>query len=148
MNNPQNPYNAEPPQPPQSDSPESLSVEPKPANLRTGKIARLPKAVRDTINQMICDGFTYLEIIHALGDVGKGMLENNLATWKAGGYQDWLKEQQRLDEMRVQQEFAIDLVRANDGTETHQAALQVAALRVLDVLSQFDSKNLKAALQN
>src|SRR5439155_26806962 len=78
MNNPQDPNS--------KDSPPASSPDPKHSHGRTGKVARLPKRARDTINQMMLDGHTYLEIITALGDDGKELNEDNLSTWKSGGY--------------------------------------------------------------
>src|SRR5437867_2935497 len=172
MDNPQNPYqnpatpvnlakapDPDAPQKPGTDLPSAVPaapttpaypgspVKPTPAHLRNGKVARLPKAFRDQINQMISDGFTYGEIIQELGEAGSGLSEGNVGNWKAGGYQDWLKEQQRLDGMRVRQEFAIDLVRSNDGAQTHQAVSQIAALNLCDLLDDFHPARLKQVLE-
>ena len=38
-----------------------------------GKVARLPKALRDQINQWILDGVTYPDIIQRLGEHGQGL---------------------------------------------------------------------------
>ena len=38
-----------------------------------GKIARLPKPIRDQVNQMILDGLTYPEIIQCLAENGKDL---------------------------------------------------------------------------
>ena len=122
-----------------------------PANIlrhptRNGKVAHLDKVLRDKINQRMCDGFTYLEIIQDLGEAGGGLSESNLSHWKSGGYTDWLKEQHRLDGMRVRQEFAIDLVRENNGVTSHQAASQIAALNLCDILDDLQPAVLKKAL--
>ncbi len=68
---------------------------------RTGKIARLPQAVRDEINRRLADGqkaTTILEWINSQPEVGeilkadfKGLpvTDGNLAEWRAGGFKDW-----------------------------------------------------------
>ena len=84
------------------------SIEPIPDHRRNGKIAALPKAVRDRINLMMLDGLTYLEIIAELGDVGKGLNEDNLGNWKSGGYTQWLKSNEQRQTMLVVQEAIID----------------------------------------
>jgi hypothetical protein len=129
-------------------SPENPSDTPKASSghRRNGKVAQLDKALRDQINRLMDDGFTYLEIIHQLGEAGAELTENNLSTWKSGGYTDWLAEQHRLDKMRVRQEFAKDLVKENDGVTTHQAASQIAALNLCDIVDDFDPEILKKAL--
>ena len=45
---------------------------------RTGQIARLPKSVRDHLNEMIQDGVPYLDIIQKLGPEGQGLTEDML----------------------------------------------------------------------
>src|SRR5580765_4589914 len=60
---------------------------------RTGKVARLPKAARDRLCQMLLDGVPYLEIIARLGADAPDIDEGHITTWKAGGYQDWLRQQ-------------------------------------------------------
>jgi hypothetical protein len=152
MNDPQNPYPPGPPSPPRP-APAAPSVEGSAANPESdhrnkGKVARLPKAVRDQLNQMIDDGLTYAEIIRALGTHGEGLIEKNISTWKSGGHQAWVKEQQRLAGMRVRQEFAIDLVRENAGATTQQAAYQIAALNLCDLLDDFDPALLKETLHS
>jgi len=66
---------------------------------RNGKIARLPKAIRDHINQMIEDGVPYRAIIDRLKDSGTpppiAISEMNLSNWRQGGYQDWRRQQQK-----------------------------------------------------
>ena len=114
---------------------------------RGGKIAHLSRRDRDRINEMISDGFTYREILEELGEVGQGITEKNLSIWKAGGYQAWERERQRLQSMRFRQEFAGDLVRENDGLQTHQAGFQIAALQICDLVNDFDPALLKEALQ-
>ncbi len=113
-----------------------------------GKVARLPKKLRDEINQMIDDGLPYGEIIQHLGEAGKDLNEKNISTWKSGGYQHWVQEQQRLGAMRARQEFAIDLVHQNEGATTHQAAFQIAALQLCDLLDDFDPTLLKNKLHD
>jgi len=122
------------------------TLKPLSGHTRNGKVARLPKALRDQINQLMADGCTYLDIIQELGQAGEGLSENNLSNWKSGGYTDWVTEQQRLDRMRVRQEFAIDLVRENNGVTSHQAASQIAALNLCDIVDDFDPEILKRAL--
>jgi len=125
---------------------------------RTGKIARLPKAMRDVVNLMLRDGATSAAIIKALEQAkGNGATaadglpieipnEQNLTNWKDGGYQDWLLEQQRLDDMKFKREMALEIVRQNEGSKIHEAALQLASSQLYEVISEFDLASLKDLL--
>jgi hypothetical protein len=71
-----------------------------------GKVAHLPKAIRDKINIMLQDGLTYPLIIQSLGEDGKDLNTMNLSRWKDSGYQDWLLQQTWLSQTRARQEPA------------------------------------------
>lgn len=116
------------------------------SNRRTGKIARLPKEWRDVVNLMLRDGATYQQVIEKLGDHGKEINEQNVTNWKEGGYQDWLSEQERLDDMREKRDFAFEIVKQNEGSKIHEAGLNLAASQIFELLQDFDVKSLKASL--
>src|SRR5262245_58747640 len=82
--------------------PEILRFRPR-RRRRTDKIARLPSAVRASINFMLDEGLPYKEIIQRLGEHGKNLSKQNLSRWKQGAYQDYLYDQQHN---RLQMEFA------------------------------------------
>src|SRR5512140_1693813 len=105
------------------------------AQRRTGKIARLPKAVRDKLNQALADGLPYADIIAQLGPDGAGLSEMNMSRWKDGGHQDWLKEQAWLDETRLRTEALCDLL-APGAVPIHlpEASLQLAVLGACELL--------------
>jgi len=115
---------------------------------RIGKIARAPKAVRDVINEMIRDGATYAQVIKVAEkhDVF-GLNEQNLTNWKEGGYQEWLREQERLSDMQAKREFAMEVVRQNEGSKLHEATLQLAASQLYEVITDFDLAHLKDLLK-
>src|ERR1700748_337231 len=74
-------------------TPDTRHLDLSPPRRRRGEVARLPKEIRERINEMIDDGFPYKRIIEALGDHGKGLNEDIMHRWKTGGYQDYLNEQ-------------------------------------------------------
>jgi hypothetical protein len=76
---------------------------------RTGKIARLPKTVRDQINQMMLDGVPFAKIIENIGEPGKFLNNDNLTSWKKGGYRDWLLEMQHAQDLGATREAALIL---------------------------------------
>jgi hypothetical protein len=72
---------------------------------RNGKIARLPRAIRDQLNQRLDDGDDGQALVHWLNTLpevqkclaehfaGRPISEQNLSEWKAGGFQQWLDHQ-------------------------------------------------------
>lgn len=117
------------------------------SNRRTGKIARLPKELRDVVNLMLQDGAPYAAIIEKLADHGHADInEQNVTNWKDGGYQDWCNEQSRLDDMRAKREFALEIVAQNDGSKLHEATLHLAASQLYEALTEFDLGRLKQLL--
>jgi hypothetical protein len=114
---------------------------------RKGKIARLPNIVRSSLNQMILDGLPYRKIIEQLGEHGQGLNQQNLTNWKKGGHQDWLDQQDRLDDMRDKREFAKAVVRENAGGELQEASIHIAAAQIYQVLMDYDLRALKKSLK-
>ena len=133
----QSPHSAAPDPFVKPDGPSGNSA-PQETSLSTwrhnGKVAHLPKTVRDKINLMIQDGVTYPATIQRLGEEGKGLNVMNLSRWKDTGYQDWLLEQAFIARTRARQETPGELVRDFDATEVNHAALQLATLHIFETL--------------
>jgi hypothetical protein len=114
---------------------------------RTGKIARLPKTTRDRINAMIQDGVSYLDIIEQIGPEAAALNEVNLSHWKSGGYQDWLREQQRAETLKSKHELAMSIVERSPGSNiASQAVLQVIAGNLCEFLADTDPAALRESL--
>jgi hypothetical protein len=76
---------------------------------RNGKIARLPRAVRQELNRRLENGEQGKRLVvwlNALPEVqavvaaefgGKPIREQNLSEWKRGGYRDWVAQQEALE---------------------------------------------------
>jgi hypothetical protein len=146
-------YDTLPPSPPsEPPAPVELPVAAAPkkkpeGTTRKGKVARLPKAVRDRINEMIQDGFTYLKIIEALGPDGETLNEDCLSTWKAGGYQDWLRDGRVLELLQSRHEFASELVKkAGEGNNAPQAILQIIATNLCEFLGGANPASIEDSL--
>ena len=116
------------------------------ADRRTGKIARLPFAERTDLNVMLRDGKPYRAIIDWLAAKGVIASDQNITNWQQGGHQDWLAEQDRLAEMAHKREFALQIVKENEGSTVHEASLHLAASQLYEVLTDFDPKRLKELL--
>ena len=75
---------------------------------RNGKIAHLPHSIRTQINQRLHDGETGVSLVEWLNSLpevravlaanfhGRPISEQNISEWKAGGYEDWLEQQEVL----------------------------------------------------
>jgi hypothetical protein len=124
----------------------NIPLIPREARRGRGKIARLPKAVRDQLNQMILDGLPYAEIPARLGDIAKDINQDNLSTWKTGGHQEWLKEQQRVEDCRISQELTLDLAMERQGIESFQAPNKIAAALICEALADLGSETFRKAI--
>lgn len=126
------PTQAPPPQP------ETESLAPATYTHRgKGRIARLPKALRDQVNCWILDGVSYPEIIERLGLDGKDLNPGHLCEYRKRGYQDWLREREWYDNVASKSEFSKDLLTAPDVNSLHEAGLRMAAAQMLDQLMRF-----------
>jgi hypothetical protein len=113
---------------------------------RTGKVARLPKELRQRINEMLDDGISYPGIIKNLGDDAKELTPRTVMSWKAGGYQDYLREQRILDQCRLRQERAFDLLRDGGHVNGFQATQQLATAQICQTVAELGGDILREAL--
>jgi hypothetical protein len=135
-------------EPPQSLA--TLPTEPAPAaeadpadsdshsHTRNGKVARLPKEVRDQVNQMLLDNVPFAKIIESLGDQGKGITYRNMTNWKAGGYKEWLLDEERKDALILRRDSAISLLNEKAGATVQDASRTIAAAQLYELLLTFD----------
>lgn len=87
----------------------------RPPRSRRGSVARLPKELRDQINQKLDDGFSYNVICDHLRAEGIELSQHAIGRWKKGGYQDYLRERRLLEQSRLRYELTLDL--APPGTQ-------------------------------
>jgi hypothetical protein len=132
--------------------PQVRALNPPPSTRRNGKIARLPKQTRDMLNRMLDDGLPYRIIIDELGEAGEGLNLQNLTNWKQGGYQDWVKNQELIEQTRFRIEHAIDLLRETDGTanvaKVIEACHLVGATQLMDALMDHGDDAIKKMLKD
>src|SRR5688572_24654061 len=109
---------------------------------RQGKIARLPAPLRDQVCQSMHDGIRYRQIISTLAQQGHpGLTHSNLSNWKKGGYQDWLRAQERLEQRDFKHQLAEQQAKTNDPTY-HDAAVYLAQLQFFEALNRLDGAEL------
>ena len=106
---------------------------------RNGKIARLPKAVRDELNRRMADGEPGKRLVAWLNGLpevqavviaefgGKAIREQNLSEWRQGGYGDWLAQQAALEQGRQLATEVAELQQASKGPLTDLLAGWLAA---------------------
>src|ERR1043166_6838375 len=119
---------------------------------RRGKIAQLPKELRDKVNTMIDNNAGSKAIIALLAENGHpGINPVNITHWVQGygagsGYQVWLWEKNALAELTAQEEFALDLARQNYGRSVHDAAGLLGVSQLSQLFSRLDADGLASSL--
>ena len=120
---------------------------------RRGKIAHLPKDLRDQINQMIESHASSRKIIGFLAERGHPAITAvNITNWIKGdragssGYKDWLGEREQLFTLQSWSQFASEVTHHSDGSQIHEATRLMAAVQLSQVILGFDTHRLKAAL--
>lgn len=111
-----------------------------------GKVARLPKPVRDAVNLMLLNGATLQAVCDWLATEGQGEFSpENISNWRQGGHQHWLNGQERFEHLKLKAEARKamrDQLAAEglDITDSNTARLMEIADEVLD---EFDPQALK-----
>ena len=129
---------------------------------RTGKIARLPHAIRQQLNLRLHDGECGRQLIQWLNGLpevrailerdfaGRPISDQNLTEWKQGGYIEWLSHKERLDEIRELVANAADIAQATQGQITDHLAAALA-IRYTQALTEWDGQetdNFRRSMQN
>ncbi len=94
-----------------------------------GKIARLPRSIRDELNRRLDDGEPGVRLVEWLNgqpevrDVlqsefgGRPINEQNLSEWKTRGFREWVRHREACEKLRWMTERADDLEEEADGLE-------------------------------
>jgi hypothetical protein len=119
----------------------------EPTHTLTGKIARLPKSVREKLNRRLDNGAPASEILPWLNSLysvkkvltawfaGAPINDQNLTNWRGTGYQRWLQNQAPIAGILERAEYASDAARAGRG----RLANGVATVAVTHLLSHLDT---------
>lgn len=112
---------------------------------RQGKIARLPRVIREVINHRLADGQTAAEILEWVNaqpkvrDVldryfdGLDVSPQNLSEWRGGGYLDWRETVEQEEQIRRLSEMSYNLAQAG-GTDLSAGALAIVSAKIYDGL--------------
>ena len=106
---------------------------------RTGKIARLPREVREQLNRRLADGEPGTRLVEWLNSLpetqktlaadfeGRAINEQNLSEWKQGGHQDRLARQETLACARELAADATELAGAAEGSLADHLSVVLSA---------------------
>jgi hypothetical protein len=106
---------------------------------RTGKIARLPREIREQVNRRLEDGATGVSLVEWLNSQrrvqavlkeefgGNPVNEQNLSDWRQGGFVEWQKHQEALEKARVLAENALEFRQATGGSLADSVSPLLAA---------------------
>lgn len=95
---------------------------------RTGKIARMPVAIRNEVNRRLFENESGARIVAWLNEQPEALkiLEDyfgeepvtpqNLSEWRKGGYQAWIRRREAIENMKDVSEFALHLGQAAGGS--------------------------------
>lgn len=109
----------------------SVPFVPSAQRTRNGKVARLPKHLRDLVNRLLRNNVPYSRIAKALAEHQIFVTERNISNWKiCGGYQEWVTAQERALELRLHQDNLLHLLRKDCASDLPELGLQVAATRL------------------
>jgi hypothetical protein len=119
---------------------------------RNGKIARLPRAIRDELNRRLSDGELGGQVVawlNALPEAqaviakefnGRPIREQNLSEWRNGGYREWLAHQDAVAQARDLAADAGELSGAASGSLANHLATVLTA-RYAAMLAGWDGEN-------
>jgi hypothetical protein len=118
---------------------------------RNGKIARLPKSIREELNRRMEDGWQNVKLVAWLNELpevrqvlreqfhDEPITEPNLSRWKEGGYEDWLRHRESHEQLRWMIERGED-INTQEGDSAEWIA-QVATAELSTQLQQLSEVN-------
>lgn len=119
---------------------------------RNGKIARLPRAVREQLNQRLRDGeegkklVAWLNTLPELNDLvtnefgGKAIRQQNLSEWKKGGYREWLAHQEAIEVAEKIAEDALHWDQKNEAPLTDRLSFWLASRYAIEISRIVEAK--------
>jgi hypothetical protein len=96
---------------------------------------------------MLDEGSTYESIIEWLDQSGFPAVNKvNLHNWHHGGFQDWLREQERIENQSAQREWLDDIITQSQPGDLHHCIYSLFASQIMDSLFGMDTAKLKTGL--
>lgn len=124
---------------------------------RTGKIARLPAALRAEVNHRLHAGEPASKIIaflhtqeatlRVLDDYfsEQPISPQNITEWRQGGYRDWLRTRERIERTKELSDYALQLAAAGGG-DLMATSASIAGGQILEILEDLDPEAQKALI--
>jgi Protein of unknown function (DUF3486) len=118
---------------------------------RNGKIARLPREIRDELNRRLQTGEQGVPLLAWLNELpqvrqtlvegfgGVAISKQNLCEWRAGGFAEWQARQETLEQARELAADATEITSATDGKLTDHLAT-VLAVRYASALAGWNGE--------
>ena len=114
---------------------------------RRSKIAHLPPAIREQINEFLDSGCEYQRIIDWLSQQGHTGIEMyHLTRWKNSGFMDWLARHEHQAVLEAKLEW-IRKLSEHGPRDVQKAAMAVLADRLFDTLNRTDAMDLTDLVQ-
>lgn len=114
---------------------------------RTGKIARLPAKLREKVNLMLNNGATYAAILKFLASKGHDDIEiDSVYNWHKGGFQDWLRAEERSFVIRDLRNWARRLAADDNPMALPDAMINFTCAQLQQVLDCLDVALLREML--
>src|SRR4051812_38448876 len=135
-----------PAEPPETDADEDDEVKSPAGRRRRGGIARLSRELRQAVNEMLDDGYTYSAVIAGLGEDGKNLNVDIVRRWKQGGYRDYLRDQKLVEQCHKRLNSVSSLLADRGHVSGFQATQQIASNQIMAVLAESGVDFLREAL--
>lgn len=114
------------------------------------KIGRLPRALRDGVNQRLAEAVPAAEIAAWLHAGGRAeIVEANVENWRQSGYLDYLDRVERLNQIRLRSEASVEMVQAiarHGKVPITEANDILLASLIHEALESYDPAALREAL--
>lgn len=115
-----------------------------PDPVRKGKIGRMPVAIRNEVNRRLHENEGAAKILGWLNAQPEAITvldsfseepvtPQNLSEWRNGGYQNWLRDREKIDHLRELSKFALELGEAAGGSIADGSAA-IAGGRIMAML--------------
>ncbi|HPA21474.1 MAG TPA: hypothetical protein PLU30_27280 [Verrucomicrobiae bacterium] len=126
---------------------------------RRGKIAHLSHALRVKVNQKILDGVPARETIAWLNGLpevravlkeyfrGAPIDDDNFSQWVKGGFRDWEKKQERVENIRRLSDYSLSLGQAAGGDITAGPAA-IAGGRILEAFESAKAEEIEGLIES
>jgi len=114
---------------------------------RTGKIARLPAKLRQKVNLMLHNACPYSAVVEFLATKGYDVDDDNVGAWFKGGFQDWLRAEERADFIRDLRLWARRLAADDCPMALPGAIVNLSCAQLQQILDCVDVEFLKDMIQ-